>query len=122
MDETATEPLGETATLRIHGGAPVVVASMAGEIDLANADTGEERIVAGVPNEADRLILDLSEVTYLDSAGVRLILGVNERLHLRRQELRLVVPSTAPIQRLIEITRLGVQVPIFATVGEAEEG
>ena len=120
MDETATEPLGETATLRIRGGAPVVLVSMAGEIDLANADTGEERIVAGVPNEADRLILDLSEVTYLDSAGVRLILGVNERLHLRRQELRLVVPSTAPIQRLIEITRLGVQVPIFTTVAEAE--
>jgi anti-anti-sigma factor len=122
VDETATEPLGETATLRIRGGSPVVVVSMTGEIDLANADTGEERIVAGVPNEADRLILDLSEVTYLDSAGVRLILGVNERLHLRRQELRLVVPTTAPIQRLIEITRLGVQVPIFATVGEAEDG
>ena len=121
MDDTATEPLGETATLRIRGGAPVVVVTMSGEIDLANADTGEERIVAGVPNEADRLILDLSEVTYLDSAGVRLILGVNERLHLRRQELRLVVPATAPIQRLIEITRLGVQVPIFATVGEAEQ-
>ena len=122
MDETATEPLGETATLRIRGGAPVVVASMTGEIDLANADTGEERIVAGVPNEADRVILDLSGVTYLDSAGVRLILGVNERLHLRRQELRLVVPTNAPIQRLIEITRLGVQVPIFTTVGEAEKG
>jgi anti-anti-sigma factor len=121
VDDTATEPLGETATLRIRGGAPVVVVTMSGEIDLANADTGEERIVAGVPNEADRLILDLSEVTYLDSAGVRLILGVNERLHLRRQELRLVVPATAPIQRLIEITRLGVQVPIFATVGEAEQ-
>jgi len=117
----SSEALGETATLQILGGSPNVVVAMAGEIDLANADTGEERIVAGVPNEADRLILDLSAVTYLDSAGVRLILGVNERLHLRRQELRLVVPETAPIQRLLEITRLGVQVPIFATVAESEQ-
>jgi anti-anti-sigma factor len=98
-----------------------VIAAMAGEIDLANADAGEDRILAGVPNEADRLILDLSEVTYLDSAGVRLILGENERLLLRRRELHLVVPETAPIQRLIEITRLGVQVPIFPTLGEAEQ-
>ena len=121
MDETLTEPLGETATLQIRGGAPVAVVAMAGEIDLANADTGEDRIVAGVPDDADRLVLDLSEVTYLDSAGVRLILGVNERLGLRRQQLRLVVPDSAPIQRLIEITRLGVQVPIFATLADAEK-
>jgi anti-anti-sigma factor len=120
VDETVTESLGETATLRITGRSPVVVAVMSGEIDLANADTGEERIVAGVPSEADRLILDLSDVTYLDSAGIRLILGVNERLHLRRQQLRLVVPDTAPIQRLIEITRLGVQVPIFGSLSDAE--
>jgi anti-sigma B factor antagonist len=120
VDEMAPEALGETATLHIVGRTPVVVAAMTGEIDLANADTGEERLVAGVPSEADSLVLDLSAVTYLDSAGIRLILGVNERLHLRRQELRLVVPATAPIQRLIEITRLGLQVPIFATVSEAE--
>jgi anti-anti-sigma factor len=121
VDDTAIEALGETATLRLRETPPVVVATLAGEIDLANADTGEELLVAGVPSEADRLVLDLSDVTYLDSAGIRLILGVNERLHLRRQQLRLVVPTTAPIQRLIEITRLGVQVPIFATVAEAEE-
>jgi anti-anti-sigma factor len=120
VDDTATETLGETATLRIRGGGSVVVATVAGEIDLANADTGEELLVAGVPSQAERLVLDLSDVTYLDSAGIRLILGVNERLHLRRQELRLVVPPTATIQRLIEITRLGVQVPIHATVAEAE--
>jgi anti-anti-sigma factor len=120
VDDAAGEALGETATLRMSGRARVVVAAMAGEIDLANADAGEERIVAGVPSEADRLILDLSGVTYLDSAGVRLILGVNERLHLRRQELRLVVPDQAPIQRLIEITRLAMQVPIFASVSDAE--
>jgi len=81
-----------------------------GSLWVANLDDGTVRI------------LDLSAVTYLDSAGIRLILGVNERLALRRQQLRLVVPPGAPIQRLIEITRLGVQVPIFASATDAATG
>ena len=72
----------------MRGRAPTVIATLAGEIDLANADVGEELILAGVPSEADRLILDLSEVAYLDSAGIRLILGVNERLQDRLKMTR----------------------------------
>ena len=52
-----------------HG--QIVVAGVTGEIDLSNT-AGIERVIAeAMTNEQLALILDLSRVDYLDSAGIR---------------------------------------------------
>ena len=50
-----------------------------------------------------RVALDLSETTYLDSAGVRLVLELAERLVEHRVSLLLVVPNGAPIASVLEV-------------------
>jgi stage II sporulation protein AA (anti-sigma F factor antagonist) len=77
-----------------HGRA--VVASLTGEIDLSNAEHIGTAIAEATPNRMLAVVLDLSGVDYLDSAGIGLVYRLREQLRARGQSLSLVVPSNAP--------------------------
>jgi anti-anti-sigma factor len=85
-------------------GAPLVRVS--GEIDLSNAAEVRDSIAAAASEAASVVTVDLSDVTYMDSAGISMIFRLAERLRYSRQELRLVVPQDAPIRAVLRLTRL----------------
>ena len=74
----------------------VVVARLTGEIDLSNADSIERAIAEATPNHVLALILDVSALDYLDSAGIHLIYKLREKLRARGQTLGLVIPPESP--------------------------
>jgi anti-anti-sigma factor len=80
----------------------VPVVSLSGDIDMANVHAIEEKIVDGITNDAYSVILDLSDVTYLDSAGIRLLFQLNSQLAGRRRRFAIVIPETSPIRRTLE--------------------
>ena len=84
----------------------VVVAGLSGEIDLSNAAEITGALLRGVPNEALGLVIDLSEVSYLDSAGVRMLAELDHRLGWRAQVLRVVAPEASRSRRVLEIAGL----------------
>jgi anti-sigma B factor antagonist/stage II sporulation protein AA (anti-sigma F factor antagonist) len=83
-----------------------------GEIDLSNAETIRSEIIDAVPREARGLVLDLTETTYLDSTGVRLLFELADRLQSRRQRLVLVVREAALVRRVLVLTKLDDAVPM----------
>ena len=93
----------------------VAVAAVAGEIDSSNAAEIAERLRAMLTNHSMALVVDLSDTTYLDSAAINLFFALGAELRQRQQQLRLVVPESAPIARAIGITGLDVAVPVHAT-------
>jgi anti-anti-sigma factor len=80
------------------------VVRLRGEIDLSNAEALGAAAEGAVSNRARGLVLDLSEVTFLDSTGLRLIFRLARRLRDRQQALRLVVPDGARIARLLRLS------------------
>jgi anti-anti-sigma factor len=100
----------------------VVVARLAGEVDLSNATEVGDELAGAVANAALGLVLDLTATEYLDSSGVHLVFELSERLRRRQQQLRVVVPAGAPIRRILRIVELDNSVPIEASVEEAVEG
>jgi anti-anti-sigma factor len=104
-------------TVHDHPEGPVV--SIRGEIDLSNADAIRAEIVASVPHTAAGVVLDLTDTTYLDSSGVRLLFDLAERLHGRRQRLALVVTEEALVRRVLVLTKLDDAVPVHAEVPDA---
>jgi anti-anti-sigma factor len=102
-------------------GDDVVIARLSGEIDLSNAAEVGDELSTSVPNTALGLVLDLTATTYLDSSGIHLVFDLAERLRTRQQQLRIVVPTGAPIRRVLRIVELGDSVPVMATVDEAVE-
>ena len=84
----------------------IVIASLTGEIDLSNATEITDALLGGVPNEALGLVIDLSNVSYLDSAGVRMLAELDHRLGWRAQILRVVAPESSRSRRVLVIAGL----------------
>ena len=80
----------------------VPLIKVSGEVDMSNCDRVDSAVTATVSNQAFALILDLSEVTYLDSAGVRLLYQLDARMDVHQQQLVIVVPSGASILRTLQ--------------------
>lgn len=84
----------------------LTVAEVHGEIDLANVGRVTDHVTTLVSNMAYGLILDLSPVVHLDSAGVRMLFTVARLLRERQQEFHLVVPEDSPVRRVLSVTKV----------------
>ncbi|MTD59450.1 STAS domain-containing protein [Amycolatopsis pithecellobii] len=104
-----------TATLSSRVDGEDVVVQIVGEIDLANATEVQEQIYAVVGNEAVRVVLDLADVEYLDSAGLRVLFTLAERLRVRQIGLDLIVPPGTAVRRVVEMSGLG---PVARLISE----
>jgi anti-anti-sigma factor len=90
---------------RFDGSVPVC--EIRGELDASNVDQVLDRVVGSFTHEAPGLVLDLARTSYLDSAGVRILFELARRLRSRRQELRIAVPDTGIVRRVLVLTALG---------------
>jgi anti-anti-sigma factor len=99
-----------------------VVARLGGEVDMSNAAYVREQLLASMSNEALLLVLDISGCRYLDSAGIEVLFDMSRRLARRRQELRIVMPPTSPLRRVIELTEVHTAAPVFESLEEALSG
>ena len=97
----------------------VIVAGLAGEIDMTNAEYVRDELTAAVPNDAHALVLDLTRTQYLDSAAIELLFELSRRLGRRRQQLRLVVPPTSPLTSLLTLTDVGSVAPVHPDLAAA---
>ena len=110
--------------LQVHlersGDVPVV--SVVGEIDLATAPQLRDRL-AELPRDSGTVIVDLSEVTFLDSTGLSVLVASWKRFANgdEKGDLRLVVNRPA-IQRVFEVTSLAQVFGVFSTLEEAIQG
>jgi anti-sigma B factor antagonist len=84
----------------------VRVVHVDGDIDLARAPELREQLRRVVRNDDHGLVVDLTGVGYLDSAGVNTLFEVSEDLATRRLELAVVVPEGGLLDRVVEIVDL----------------
>lgn len=98
-----------SVTATEHGA--VLVMTITGEVDIANVDQIAEVIYAQ-PNTEDGLVIDLSEVRYLDSSAVSLLHDLAMRLRNRAQRLIVVSPSGTPPRRVLELTAMDRNAPV----------
>ncbi len=89
------------------------------DIDIATAEPFMEAVVQSVSNASGGAVLDLSRVRYIDSAGVRVLFELAERLSHRSQLLRLVVAPEGAVRRVVTIVGLPDAVPTEASVDAA---
>ena len=90
----------------------VLIASVDGEIDSSNAAELRLALSERLPSASSALVLDLSAVSYIDSAGIHLLFDLGRRLAARRQAIRLVVPAAAPMRRVLELCAVDAVAPM----------
>ena len=109
-----------TASFQLNEDGALLVGALEGDVDLASARDLSTEILRGVPTDARGLVLDLTNVRYLDSTGVSMLLDLYRSLDSRRQRMSVVVPSTSHLWRLFEITGLRSILRIGQTLAEAK--
>jgi anti-sigma B factor antagonist len=95
------------------------VAELSGEIDLSNADDLAAAIRARVSNHAMGVVVDLTEVRFIDSSGLAILFVLGRRLRSRRQELRVVVPPESTIRTVVELVDLSTAAGIDDSIDAA---
>ena len=82
-----------------------------GEIDLATVGRLRARIDEAIAAGTKRLILDLRQVTFLDSAGLHLATDTHNLAKRTRTELS-IVPGPPSVHRTFEVAGLSTQLPL----------
>ena len=108
--------MSTTADIALEQHDSAVVARLAGEVDMTNAEYVREELLRSVPNEALALVLDLEQTRYLDSAAIEVLFDLARRLGRRRQDLRIVLPQTSPLRRVLLLTEVGTVAPLHDTL------
>jgi anti-sigma B factor antagonist len=102
-----------------HGVWEVVV--VAGELDAETVPALSEhleRAVSGPARQADRIVLDLAELKFMDSTGLALMVDWHRRLDAVGGRFRLASMRPA-VHKLFRLTDLTAVMSIHGTVGEA---
>jgi anti-sigma B factor antagonist len=95
------------------------IATLEGELDASSVSDVALRLRRIVETWSLRLVVDLTEVVYLDSAGINLLYAVGSELRARQQELHLVVVPGSPIERTLAIVGANRAFPVHANRDEA---
>ena len=81
-----------------------VVIHLVGELDLYNAHLARDALLGAAGSSPERLVVDLSKVTFIDSTGLGVLVETRTRLSNRRAFL-LVAPGVET-RRALEISGL----------------
>jgi anti-anti-sigma factor len=105
-----------TISERKHGSVTIVQAQ--GRLDAGSAPETEKRLTALAAAGARQVVLDLSGVEYISSAGLRVLLGAAKRL--QQAQGKLVLASPLPQARqVLDMAGFSALIPVFDTAAAA---
>ncbi len=84
----------------------VAVITLVGDVDISNATRVSETVTAVAERRPQRLVFDLADLTFIDSAGISVLVAATSAL----EDVRLREPS-AIVSRVIELTGLAEVLP-----------
>jgi anti-anti-sigma factor len=100
-------------------GDDIVVARLTGELDIAGAESTGRRIAEAVPSSARGVVVDMTDLEFIDSSGVSMLFTLARRVGSRRQELRVVAPAGRPVARVLQIVEFERAAPVHADLDSA---
>jgi anti-anti-sigma factor len=83
----------------------VAVVALRGELDLAGAAALEQELARLDAESPDAVVLDLRDVDFMDSSGLRVVAVASQHAEARGRRLALV-PGSDQVMRVFEITRM----------------
>jgi anti-anti-sigma factor len=105
----------DIASLFVWRRGHVVVAAIAGEVDISNARDLEAEIAAELGSDDDGLVLDLGGLTFLDAAGVHLLYRLSELA----PRFAVVIGDDTPPRRVLELSGTRPRTWMYATEDDA---
>jgi anti-anti-sigma factor len=96
-------------------------AALSGDLDLSTLEQLESALDGRLDGEPELLVVDLRELTFLDSSGLRVLLALHTRLTEKGGRL-VIVRGPRRVHRVLELTRADEELEIVADPAEIEPG
>jgi anti-anti-sigma factor len=93
------------------------IVALDGELDMASAELLRQAVDREDLLGETLIVLDLQQLRFIDSTGLRAILAALERCRARGQELA-ITPGSQQVQRLLSVTGVAEHLPTVAAPGE----
>ena len=79
------------------------VIAVTGELDVSNASELERCVGAALADGATGVIVDLTQLTHLDSSGLAALIGAHQRTERSRGRAVIVADERAGVRRTLEL-------------------
>jgi anti-sigma B factor antagonist len=91
------------------------VITVSGEVDLATSPDLDVAIIAALESGAESLVIDLAEVSFMDSSGLGVIVRGLKRCREADKDLDLII-SNERVLKVFGITGLDQVIPIHTSI------
>jgi anti-sigma B factor antagonist len=109
--------MGDALTITVRSERGVVIAAVTGEIDISIVAPLRERLFE-LADSGGTLIVDLNRVTFIDSAGLGVLVGTARRIAVHGGSLHAVC-AQKQTRKLLWLTGVDRRIPLAATVDGA---
>jgi anti-sigma B factor antagonist len=89
--------------------------TVSGEVDLATSPELDTEIIAAIDSGATSVVIDLTDVSFMDSSGLGVIVRALKRCREAENDLDLVITNER-VLKVFGITGLDQVIPIHASI------
>ena len=111
--------MGDALTIGVRSERDRAIATVAGEIDISTVTPMRERLFEVAASGAP-LVVDLEQVSFIDSVGLTVLVGAAKRAAMHGGTLQ-VACALPKIRQLVRLTGLDCRIPLTRTLDEALE-
>ncbi len=118
--EISDRPPGPFSIALSGGGDRPLLATVAGDVDIATAGSMADAVLSALGDApTPGVVLDFTNVGFMDSSGLRAVLDISRRLDGGTRSLVLLSPNR-PVRKLLSLAGLDGHLPVATTLDEAE--
>lgn len=104
--------------LSTHQAGDLAVVTVGGEVDLDTASQLSDHALAAVRDVSPHVLLDLAQVTFMDSTGLKVLLSIHQRSELAGGSFA-VAGASRSVRKILSLTGLDQTFTIYDSVAEA---
>jgi anti-anti-sigma factor len=106
------EALHEPLTIRLETRSDAVVVAVSGACDLSCHEQLRERLLEAEALEPQEVVVDLTCLSFIDSNGLRVLIGAWSRSRQAGHRFRVVLGDSGQVRRVLEVTGVHRVLPV----------
>lgn len=105
--------LQNSLSIDSHRDGQVVFVHLTGDFDLTGVETFRDEMELVQQSDPQEVVLDLQRLTFMDSTGIRMILGAQSQCRALS-----IIPGPSNVMRVLEIAGVDSRLSLFSQNGD----